>query len=152
MAAVIIEIADAVVEVLNEAVLSLPFTAKRLYVPIHEIRDLKDLTVSVVPSSLNPRILDRAGRNMYDYFIDIGIQQLIGVGKLSDEEINSACDPLMQLAEEIISELFLIELPIAHDPPPRCIDADNMPIYDPHHIDERRVFTSLVTLNFRQGR
>ena len=153
MAAVIITIADAVAAELNEKEWSLPFTATRVYVPVHELRDLSTLTVTVVPKSLKPTLLSRSGANLYDYLIDIGIQQLIGQGQMTDAQINSAADPLMALAEEIVSEFFLENLVVPGLVPlPKCIDAENTPIYHPQDIDEKRVFTTVITLNYRQGR
>lgn len=150
MAAVILSIADAVTAALNGASMSLPFTAERMYVPIHEMRDLAGLKVSVVPTALEGRLIDRSGRNLYDYTIHVGIQQSIGQGAMTYAQINAACDPLMQLCEEI-ADLFDGKA-IASTPAARCVDVKNEPIYSPLHIDEKRVFTSLITLVFRLGR
>lgn len=152
MSSIIIQIADAVTVELNETEWSLPFRATRVYVPVHELRDLSVLAVTVVPKSLKPRLLNRAGANMYDYFIDIGIQQVIGVGPMTDSEINAAADPLMALAEEIVGSFFLEDLKVSFTPLPKCIDAENVPIYHPSDIDEKRLFTTVVTLNYRVGR
>lgn len=150
MSAVIISIAEAVKDALNGASLSLAFTAERVYVPIHEMRDLAGLKVSVVPATLEGRLIDRSGRNLYDYAIHVGIQKSIGQGAMSYADINSAADPLMGLCEEI-ADIFdgkaLNSTPVA-----RCVDTKNEPIYSPLHIDEKRVFTSLITLVFRLGR
>lgn len=152
MAAYLVEIADEVTTVLNAATLSLSFTANRVYIPVHNIRELGDLTVSVVPTTLTPSLIDRSGRSMYDYFVDVAIQQSIGEGPLSDAEINAACDPLMLLGEEVISLFSGKSLAISRTPHPRCVDAKNQPVFYPPHLDELRVFTSLVTLNYRLGR
>lgn len=153
--AIILKIADAVTTELNESDnnWSLPFTAERVYVPLHDLRQLTTLTVSVVPKSLKPVLLNRRGDNLYDYLIDIGIQQVIGTGPMTDAEIVAASDPIMGLAQEITDEFFLELLPIPYmDPLPRCIDAENEPIYHAPDIDEKRLFTTIVTLNFRLGR
>lgn len=152
MAAVIVEIAEAVKDALNAATLSQVFTASRVYVPVHELRDLKDLTVSVVPVDIENQLLDRRGDKLYTHHVDIGIQRVIGQGRMTDDEINAAVDPLMQLAQEMIDLFFPRELPIPTPPVPRCTDAQNRPIFAPAHLDEKRVFTSLVTLGFKQGR
>ena len=158
MAASIITIADAVVVELNEPdnAWSLPFTASRVYVPVRDLKDMaesREIVVGVVPKSLKPRLLNRAGANMYDYFIDIGIQRVIGVGPMSDADINAAADPLMSLAEEVVSAFFLEDLPIVGwNVTPKCIDAENTPIYHPPDIDEKKLFTTVVTLNYRLGR
>lgn len=147
MAATILAIADAVTEALNAASLSLAFTATRVYVPTYLQDDLQDLKVQVVPAMLNGKIIDRGGRNLFDYKIYVGVQKIIGSGPMTDDEINAICDPLMQLAEEI-GDVF-DGLPLAGPPAARCTDAANKPIFSPEHIDEQRLFTSLVTLTFR---
>lgn len=151
MAAAMVEIVDAVVTALNSATLSQSFTAIRQYVPVHEIRHLVDLTVTVVPREIDPKILNRDGKNIYDYIIDVGIQKVIGQGAMTNDEINAACDPLMQLAQEIIDLFFFEVLSIASYPNPRCVDANNVPIFAPLHLDEKRIFTSIITMNFRLG-
>ena len=91
--AIIIDIADAVVAVLNGAALSQVFEAERHYVPVHEIKALVDLTVSVVPRTLDGALLDRAGRNLFTFVIDVGIQRTIGRGAMSLDEIKAAAIP-----------------------------------------------------------
>ena len=150
MAAVIVSIADAVTDALNGASLSQTFTARRVYVPVHTLRDLSCLTVSVVPATLEGTLLERSGRNLFSYDIHVGVQKVIGQGQMSDDEINEACDPLMLLAQEI-GDLFDGGL-LASAPQARCVDVKNVPIYSPQDIDEKRVFLSLVTLTFRLGR
>lgn len=149
MPAVIVSIADAVTAALNGASLSQSFTATRVYVPVHTLRDLADLTVSVVPASIEGSIIDRSGRNLNTVDIHVGVQKVIGQGQMTDAQINAACDQLMLLAEEI-GDLFTGQQ-LASTPVTRCIDAKNIPIYSPPHIDEKRVFLSLVTLSFRYG-
>ena len=74
--------------------LSQVFEAERHYVPVHEIKALVDLTVSVVPRTLDGALLDRAGRNLFTFVIDVGIQRTIGRGAMSLDEIKAAADPL----------------------------------------------------------
>jgi len=150
MAAVVLDIADAVVTALNAASLSQSFTAERAYVPIHELQDLADLKVSVVAASLSGTMLDRALLYLFDYVIDIGIQKTIGLGGMTDAEINTAADPLTILVQEIL-DLFR-GTPLTAYPQARCVAVENRPIYVPLHIDEKRVFTSVVSLTFRLGR
>jgi hypothetical protein len=148
--AIIVIIADAVTAALNGASLSQVFTAERAYVPIHELKDLSTLRVSVVAASLEGALLDRSGRNLYSYVIDVGVQQAIGRGPMSAADINVVSDPLMLLAQEI-ADLFDGQS-LETYPRARCVDVKNVPIYVPQHIDEMRVFTSVVSLTFRLGR
>ncbi len=150
---VVIDIADAVVARLNGATLSQLFAAQRHYVPIHELKDLVDLTVTVVPRTLEGALLDRSGRNLYTYVIDVGIQQSIGRGAMTLDEIKAAADPLMTLAEEI-ADLFdgqPISIPNAALKV-SCLNVANVPIFASEHMDEQRVFTSVLSLTFKVGR
>lgn len=149
MSAQIIAIADAVVAELNGAGLSLPFTATRAYAPSNESKDLGTLEVTVVPNEWNPEPLTR-GETDNQYIIHIGIQKRIGPGLMSNTDINTACDPLMLLVQDIV-DLFqrgnLAVGGIAAE-----MVTTNRPIYSPEHIREHRVFTSVVQLTFKQTR
>ncbi len=148
MAAVIVDIADAVVEALNGASLSQTFTAERAYVPIHSLPDLTTLKVTVVPSGLSSNLLNRKGANQFDFVIDIGIQQTFGQGNMTNAEVVAACDPLMFLAEEI-ADLFRDGSSLAGYTSAHAVTVENQPIFAPHHIEEQRVFTSIISLTFR---
>jgi len=150
MPAVVIAIADAVAAVLNAAELNQPFTAVRRYVPVRDLKDLATLAVTVVPATLAGTLLDRAGHNLYTYTIDVGIQKSIGSGEMTSDQINNACDPLMLFAEQA-ADLFDGKS-LAGYPQARCIDVKNVPIFAPNHLDEMRVFTSVLSLTFRLGR
>lgn len=145
----VIDIADAVVTALNGATLSQSFVAERKYVPVHELDDLAQLRVSVVPATLEGVLIDRAGRNLYTFTIDVAVQKSIGSGAMTDVQINAACDPLMTLSEEI-ADLF--DGKALTSPAARCTDVKNVPIFAPAHLDEKRVFTSVVSLTFKLGR
>lgn len=153
MAAIIIDIADAVAATLNAATLSQAFVAQRSYIPVHEIKDLVDLHVTVVPSEMDAALLDRQGRKLRSYMIDVGIQKVVGRGPMSNQDFNDGADPLMILSEEITNLFDRQHLAIAYDTINLlCTEVKNMPIYSPHHLDEQRVFTSVVRLTFKVGR
>jgi hypothetical protein len=144
----IIDIADAVVTAINGATLSQSVTAERFYVPVHDIED-PALHVTVVPAALDGKLLDRRGKNLFTYLVDVAVQKVIGVGSMTNDQIKAACDPLMSFAEEI-ADLF--------DGKPLgnslvvCTNVKNVPIFAPDHLDEKRLFTSLLTLEFKAGR
>lgn len=154
MAATVLEIADAVVAALNGASLSQSFAAERLYVPVHELDGLADLTVSVVPNGLSMTGLDRTPRHLIDYVVDIGIQQRIGgtsAVPATPTQVNARGDALMALTEEVV-DLFRGQPLAAGGRRAWCVAAENRPIFRPDHFDEMRVFTSVVSLTFRLGR
>lgn len=137
---VITDVADSVVTELNAASLSLSFTAKRYYMPRFDLKDMKDLHVSVVPKGTQITKNDRI-HNIHDISIDIAIQKKFDKGDLPE------IDPLLQLAEEI-ADLFrlrrLSSYPAAH-----WLKTEHSPIYSQEHWDELREFTSVITLTFR---
>jgi hypothetical protein len=150
-AAVILQIADAVVAALNGATLSQTFLAERAYVPVHELRDLVTLRVSVVPTGLSLQLLNRSPRHLIDYVVDIGVQKHIDGDALTTAEVLAECDPLMLLAEEI-GDLFRGKSLAIAAGAAVCVEIANRPVFAPAHLDEKRVFTSVVSLTFRLGR
>jgi hypothetical protein len=146
-------IADAVRDTMNAHAFSIPFVAQRAYVPIHEMRGLQDLAVTVVAKDIVSPLLDRQGRRLCSYMIDVGIQKIIGSGPMSEDQIAAANDPLMTLAEEIIDYFFALDSnSLPGVPECVCTEALNEPIYHPDHVDERRVFTSVITFTFKLAR
>ena len=138
--AVIIDIADAVVQELNAGTFSMPLEAKRHYRPIFDLAEMQDLHVTVVPKGLAIERLDRS-RNQHDVAIDIAVQ------KKCQTADNAELDPLMALVEEIADFFRLRRLESC--PAAVWIRTENMPIYAPEHLDELRQFTSVLTLTFR---
>ena len=142
--ALILDIADAVVNELNSAKFSLPFTAARAYAPRFDLSELATLTVTVVPKALGIAVVSRSARQR-EYQVDVAVQQRVAVadtGEVDPLEV----DPLMALAQEIAEhfEALVVET----DPEAVCTKIDNDPIYIPEHLRERRLFTSVLTLTF----
>lgn len=150
--AVIIEIADAMVAVLNAAVesqaLSQTFAATRYYVPRKDLKDFKAIHVSVVPVTIENElfILSRSVRRQYEYTVDVGIQRVVISGKATNQEFNAEADPLMLLAEEI-SDLFNTPSLEGYEQA-KATKITNQPIYDPRHIDEMRLLTTVVSVTY----
>lgn len=153
MAAVVIDIANAVVSELNAATLSLAFTAERRYVPRFKLRknqpgegadlpDLETLRVTVVPRELSAATLTRRSHD-FDYLIDVAVQK-----RLDDDE-PATVDPYMRLTEEVI-DLFRGGTLTTVDA--KCVAVANEPIYAPELLNDANVFTSVVTLTFRKVR
>lgn len=134
----IMDMADAMVNTLNAHDFNKPFVAERLYVPMFDLKDMKDLRVSVVPRGVDTAIESRA-LVKHDVMIDVAVQQ-----KLATEG-NAEIDALMNLTQEIAD----------HVRQRRSIDncywlkTENDPIYSPEHISGLRQFTSVLTFTFR---
>ena len=99
----VVQIADAVTAALNAAALSQPITAARYYLPEFDLKEMKDLHVSVVPAELDEEIADR-GRDRAEYKIHVAVQKRVGKQNPSGLD-NAAIDALMQLVQEI-DDLF----------------------------------------------
>lgn len=150
MDAVIVQIADAVETTLNAASkdggLSQPFEAERLYDPVQELEDLDTLKVSVVSAADDSELMTRSSVVMTDYQIFVGVQIRV------DSIRRAIIDPYVLLCEQI-KILFLGQfLTLANASEVLCVKAVIRPIFDNVHLDEKRVFTSVLTLTFRQGK
>jgi len=139
----IVQVAEAVKESLNAASFSQPVNAERKYLPLFDLKDMKDLHVTVVPRGVAVSTLGR-NRNQYDYQVDVAVQK-----KLADEGPLEV-DPLMSLVEEIADHFRLKRL--AGYPEACWTRTRNEPVYDPEHMNELRQFTSVLTFTFKAAR
>ncbi len=139
---VILQIADAVVAQLNAASLSQPVVAQRHYQPVFELREMKDLKVTVVPRGVTLVLAGRAV-DLDEFQVDVGVQK-----KVASVEA-AHLDPLIALVAEM-AQLFrgkrLNALPGAIWTK-SVID----PLYAPEHLELYRQFTSVLTLSFKVG-
>ena len=136
----IIKIADAVVGELNRAALGEAFTAKRTYRPVYDLKDMKDLRVSVVPRAVAETIQSRS-RTQGDYTVDVAVQK-----KVADD---TETDGLMKLVEEVARDFRFRRLPLLGGGEAVWIGTANSPVYAPEHLAELGQFTSVLSLTFR---
>lgn len=137
----IIDVADALVTHLNAGEFSPEFTAERKYQPVYDLPELADLKVSVVPKTVTIETATRQD-SYYDCTVDIGIQK-----KVSD---TAETDALMDLVEQLTDHLRfqrLSELPQA-----AWLRIENDPVFAPEHLDQQRVFTTVLTITYRVRR
>lgn len=142
MPATIIAIAEAITVQLNSQTFSQSFTATRHYQPLFDLASLTTLRVSVVPRGLTSKTLDRS-RDTFDYEIDIAVQQKI-------EPVLVNLDALMALVEEVADHFR--QNPLNSYPGARCLEVRNAPVFASEHLQELRLFTSVLTLVFRIAR
>lgn len=144
--ALLIDLADALVSELNaEAAnpgggsLGETFVSQRFYRPQFELPELKELKVSVVPKGITITSLGRTS-NQNDAAVDVAVQKKV------DPADAAELDGLMLLVEKI-ADFFrlrrLTEMPTA-----AWIKAENVPVYSTEHLEQHRVFTSVLTLTF----
>jgi len=140
---VIVNIADAVVTVLNDA--ASPLTgqavAARHYQPVFDLQDMKDLHVTVVPRGVEMTSASRI-QVQSDVQIDIGIQKKLTTDQLAE------IDALMELVDQIAG--YLRQRALAFSGGAAVwVRSENTPIYAPEHLDQLRQFTSVLTLTYR---
>ena len=140
-------IADAVVAELNgvaAGTFSQPFTAMRLYVPNFDLKDMKDLHVSVVPRGVE---LSTASRSLlqHDVQIDVAVQKKLPADTAGDMV---ATDGLMGLTQEIAD--FLRAVGRFGDA--QWVKMENKPVYSSEHLEQLRQLTSVLTLTLRMLR
>jgi hypothetical protein len=139
--ALITDIADAVVDNLNDHDFSQDFTAERRYLATLDLKDMgDDLFVTVVMRSLETTAATRAGATEKKYKIDIAVRK-----KLTKIEEDEEVDDLVDLVEEIIDYLN----PIGMFNLARCHLIENVPVYIPEHLSTMRQFTSVITLSLK---
>jgi len=145
----IIKIADAVVSDLNGNTFTAQFSAKRLYLPRFELKDMIALHVSVVPKATVITIADRR-RTQHEHTIDIAVQKRInadiGVSASLDPETDEL-DGLMNLVESIADHLRFRQL--EDYPDAAWVGLANDPIYSVEHLEQMRQFTSLLSVTYR---
>ena len=138
MSSEIIDIADAIVAELNDHSFSVSFVSTREYAPEFELKELAELKVTVVPRGLERNIAGRGSRQN-DYQVDIAIQKRVAN--------NDDCDNLMGLVQEIVE--YLDDKTLSDYPTARWFKTNNDPIFAPDHIQDKRCFTSILTLAYR---
>ena len=138
-------IADAVVTELNGApagTFAQAFIAARHYRPQFDLAELKTLRVSVVPKGIGITGLMR-NANQHDVSIDVAVQKKVPPSPADMAELDS----LMLLTEQIADFFRLRRLTAL--PEALWTKTDNVPVYSPEHIEQKQVFTSVLTLTFR---
>ncbi len=136
-----IDLADAVTSQVNQS--GIVPHAKRQVLPIHDLSQLRELTISVVPRGVQVQSITRK-LSQYDCQVDIGIQQKLTVPQ---DEIDTAVKELSGLVQQIAE--YLQRQPLTEMPYAIWIKIENEPVYDSSHLAQQRVFTSVLTLTYR---
>lgn len=139
----LITLADAIVARLQDGTFSLPFEVQRGYRPVLELSGLTGVKVTVIPKSLVISAATRAD-GFCDCAIDIGVQCKVNADGLAE------LDALMRLVEELGDHLRAAPLPDM--PAAAWLSVENDPIFAPEHLDQHRIFTSVMTVTYRVRR
>jgi hypothetical protein len=135
-----LQLSKQLAENLNGSNFSQPFTASARVLPEYELSVLKNLTVTVVPKSVEIINLTRAASNL-EIEIDIAVQKKITAE--TDVDVES----LLLLVTEIVDFVNRKDIDEA-----KFIKVSNDPIYSPEHLNEKRLFTSLITVTYLRMR
>lgn len=138
--ALTIDIADAVAAELADGSFSQSFAPRRLVIPAHELAELADLRVSVVPKAMEITGASRS-TSQFDVQVDVGVQKKLGSDL--DGEVAALCGLVDEIAE------YLRKRPLSSAPYAVWVRTANEPVYAPEHLVEQRVFTSVLTLTYR---
>lgn len=137
---VLTDIAQAIVDELNAQPFSQAFTAVRTYVPRAALEDLQVLRVSVVPRSFKPSVATR-GKRHREVGLDVGIQR-----RLADPDNLLEIDALVAFVEEVVDFLEGRRLAAAEA---GFLGIDSEPTVAVEHLDQKGVFTSVLTVRYR---
>lgn len=139
----LIRLADAVTSHLNGGAFSRPLQAVRRYQPVFELPDLQELQVSVVPKSIAVLAGDRSTQ-VFEAVVDVGIQKQVAPEALAE------LDALLALVGEVLDALRGQRLP--EFPEAAWVGITNEPVFAPEHLQQKRVFTSVVSVTYRLRR
>lgn len=153
--AVLTDIADAVAAELNGQVFNPPFVAERRFVPLFRLDEgaLDTLQVSVVPKGQSFAAMNRAAMQV-EYAVDVAVQQRLGADSSADE---TTIGTLLGLVQDVLDWLRPNAAlgrtgRLAGLPEVWFVSIANVPVYAPEHVREKRVFTSVLTVNYRMAR
>lgn len=153
-------IADAVTALLQAAT-GLPQSlsqATRAWPPVsHKLEALTALAVDVVPRGRSGDLLDRRGKRIYDYVIDVGFRQRTdGNASLNDELmqlVEGAADYLetttltAQTGQQAVNVGLPVDVKVGLGNGPEANPKE--PSYSPEDLETKRLFQSVITLLYR---
>lgn len=145
MAAIEDRIADGIAAILGAATLSQVFSTTRLDLPRRSLEAISGVVVTVVPRSKAKTILARS-IVQEEVGVDVAVQ-----AKVADDEPDTLA-PYRTLTVEI-DQLF--EFGVIEEGGVRIASwcgSQIDPIYSPEHLEEHRLFTSVVRLTFKAVR
>lgn len=149
-----IQLADAVVTVLNAATFSQEFTALRHYLPRFKITkgELDSLKVVVVPGAFTLERFEREGLQRDDQ-VTIGVLKKLAVPRdATHEELLAEIDPLVTLCEEIAAHFAPDDAGqfTFNGDAGEVTSVEASPLYAADHLENPRQFTGVIVLTVQQ--
>ena len=141
MSAIIVQLADAVVALLNAGSFSPSVTAERAFDPRVGLESLDTLNVMVVPKSETDNLEQRGAAMDAELAVDVCVRQRVTAGSLSE------VDALLALMDA--SKVHLRSAPVLEGMGAALIGISHAPLYDPAILRESNVFLGLATVTYR---
>lgn len=141
MSTSIVELAKAVTTELANVTTGMPTTIARAYLPLMDLQDFANLRLTVLVRSSEITAMTRSD--------DQEAQQVvIAVQKKVDPADLVEVDALVRLAETIADHFKRLKLADCPDASHELTTLD--PLVNQSHLHEKRIFTSVITLQYRQ--
>lgn len=141
MSTSIVELAKAVTTELASVATGMPTTITRAYLPLMDLQDFADLRLTVLSRSADLAPLTRGG--------DQNEQQVvIAVQKKVDPSDLDEVDALVVLTETIAAHYRSRKFAACPQASHQRTTID--PVVNQAHLHEKRIFTSVITLQYRQ--
>ncbi len=132
----IIDLADAILNFIQNGNFGMAFEALRYYTPIYDLGELDNLVLAIVPRSWTISFISRV-HDEKNIIIDIGINCRI---KNDDE-----CDNLIDFCRRIVEFFRGFKYQKFW-----CMERKIDPIYDPEYLLQNRQFASVISLSFKE--
>lgn len=137
---VIDQLADELVAFLNATDFGETFAARKVYRPVLALKDAgTTIHVTVVPNSTKYLRATRSETSRQTS-IDVGVQR-----RVADEDEVAAMLLLVERMAQSLLGLRSTEIEAV------CRAVENDPVYAPDHLEERRLFTSVLTTTWEVG-
>ena len=139
-----VEIAEALRALLAGATFGLGVTVRRSRVPVVDLKDLTGAGVilTVVPRAVEEALASRS-ESVLTVRVDVGVQ--CKPATLDDADL----DPLDDLVEALLDVVRRQRLTLAGGTTAVWVSHTNEPIVLAEHLDEDRVYSSVVTVTYR---
>ncbi len=135
------EVSAAVAQVIDDATLPHPVTVERSWLPIHDLAELADTVVSVMPAGQTTEPAGRSRRKR-QFRVEVGVQR-----KLTTDEA-SEIDDLVALSDAVAALFERQRLPGLDTVV--WAKAEHQPVVALEHLNEMRQFTGVILLTFTE--
>jgi hypothetical protein len=145
MAALGVQIAEAVLALIEGATFNQPVFAERQWVETQQRENMKETDIAhviVVPKNLNVTAFDLKPRNAFVWDIGVWTDKAV-------QTTNEACDPVAELVEEIVNLLVFNRNLLIEAGQATLIGITPDPAYDSVQLLDIRVFRSVFLATYR---